>query len=88
MASYFFGACAQASSPSKAGTMMLSDSPHEISHAPRERETERGKTVTVVDGNLGVHLPLKIKIFLWLICNDRIQSAEQLVKRNWPGDSS
>jgi hypothetical protein len=30
-------------------------------------------------------LPLKIRIFLWQVCNDRIQSAEQLIKRNWPG---
>lgn len=33
-------------------------------------------------------LPLKIKIFLWLVCNDKIQSAEQLVKRKWPGDTN
>jgi hypothetical protein len=31
-------------------------------------------------------LPLKIKVFLWQVCNDKIQSAEQLKKRNWPGD--
>jgi hypothetical protein len=31
------------------------------------------------------YLPLKIKIFLWQICNDKIQSAEQLRKRNWTG---
>jgi hypothetical protein len=30
-------------------------------------------------------LPLKIKIFLWQICNDKIQSAEQLKKKNWSG---
>jgi hypothetical protein len=30
-------------------------------------------------------LPLKIKIFLWRVCNDKIQSAEQLRKRNWKG---
>jgi hypothetical protein len=30
-------------------------------------------------------LPLKIKIFLWQVCNDKIQSAEQLRKRNWTG---
>jgi hypothetical protein len=30
-------------------------------------------------------LPLKIKIFLWQICNDKIQTAEQLRKRNWTG---
>lgn len=29
------------------------------------------------------NLPLKIKIFLWQLCNDGIQSAEQLRKRNW-----
>lgn len=31
-------------------------------------------------------LPLKIKFFLWSIYSDCIPSAEQLVKRNWPGD--
>lgn len=31
-------------------------------------------------------LPLKIKIFLWQVCNNKVQSAEQLRKRNWPGD--
>jgi hypothetical protein len=30
-------------------------------------------------------LPLKIKIFLWQVCNDKIQSAEQLRMRNWKG---
>jgi hypothetical protein len=30
-------------------------------------------------------LPLKIKIFLWQICDDKIQSAEQLRKKNRPG---
>jgi hypothetical protein len=30
-------------------------------------------------------IPLKIKIFLWQVINDNIQSAEQLKKRNWPG---
>jgi hypothetical protein len=30
-------------------------------------------------------LPLKIKIFLWQICNDKLQTAEQLGKRNWTG---
>jgi hypothetical protein len=34
------------------------------------------------------NLPLKIKIFLWLVCNDRIQSADQLVRRKWPGDAN
>jgi hypothetical protein len=29
-------------------------------------------------------LPLKIKIFLWQVCNDKVQSAEQLKKKNWP----
>jgi hypothetical protein len=28
-------------------------------------------------------LPLKIKMFLWQVCNDKIQSAEQLRKKNW-----
>jgi hypothetical protein len=30
-------------------------------------------------------LPLKIKIFLWQVCNDKIQSAEQLKAKNWTG---
>jgi hypothetical protein len=30
-------------------------------------------------------LPLKIKNFPWKICNDKIQSAEHLRKRNWTG---
>jgi hypothetical protein len=30
-------------------------------------------------------VPLKIRIFLWKVINDKIQSAEQLKKRNWPG---
>jgi hypothetical protein len=30
-------------------------------------------------------IPLKIMIFLWQVCNDKIQSAEQLKKRNWEG---
>jgi hypothetical protein len=30
-------------------------------------------------------VPLKIRIFLWQVINDKIQSAEQLKKRNWPG---
>lgn len=25
-------------------------------------------------------------MFLWQVCNDKIQSAEQLKKRNWPGE--
>jgi hypothetical protein len=28
-------------------------------------------------------LPLKVKIFLWQVCNDKIQSAEQLKAKNW-----
>jgi hypothetical protein len=28
---------------------------------------------------------LKIRIFLWQVINDKIQSAEQVKKRNWPG---
>lgn len=31
-------------------------------------------------------IPMKIKFFLWSIYSDRLPSAEQLVKRNWPGD--
>jgi hypothetical protein len=30
-------------------------------------------------------LPLKIRIFLWQVINDKIQSAEQLKKREWSG---
>jgi hypothetical protein len=30
-------------------------------------------------------LPLKVKIFLWQVCNDKIQSAEQLKAKNWNG---
>lgn len=30
-------------------------------------------------------VPLKIKIFLWRVVNDKIQSAEQLKKKNWHG---
>jgi hypothetical protein len=33
-----------------------------------------------------VKIPLKIRIFLWQVCNDGIQSTEQLVKRNMLGD--
>ncbi|KAL6607011.1 hypothetical protein ACP70R_042664 [Stipagrostis hirtigluma subsp. patula] len=30
-------------------------------------------------------IPLKIKNFIWLLSHDRIQAAEQLVKKNWKG---
>jgi transcription elongation factor Elf1 len=30
-------------------------------------------------------LPLKVKIFLWKVCNDKIQSTEQLKAKNWNG---
>lgn len=30
-------------------------------------------------------MPPKIKIFLWQVLHDKIQSGEQLAKRNWPG---
>jgi hypothetical protein len=30
-------------------------------------------------------LPLKIKIFLWQLYNEKIQTAERLKKRNWAG---
>jgi hypothetical protein len=33
-------------------------------------------------------VPLKIRIFLWQVINDKIQSAEQLKKRNWPGPTA
>jgi hypothetical protein len=29
------------------------------------------------------HLSLKIKMFLWQVCNDKVQSVEQLAKKNW-----
>lgn len=32
-------------------------------------------------------IPMKIKIFLWSIYSDCIPSAEQLVRRNWPGEA-
>jgi hypothetical protein len=31
-------------------------------------------------------IPMKIKIFLWSIYSDCLPSAEQLVRRNWPGE--
>jgi hypothetical protein len=34
----------------------------------------------------GAKLPLKIKVFLWQMYNDRLQTAEQLKKRNWKGE--
>jgi hypothetical protein len=30
-------------------------------------------------------LPLKIRIFLWQMANDRLPTVEQLKKRNWGG---
>jgi hypothetical protein len=36
---------------------------------------------------LKARLPLKIKVFVWQVYNNRIPSAEQLIKRNWPGDT-
>jgi hypothetical protein len=35
---------------------------------------------------LKARLPLKIKVFVWKVYDNRIPSAEQLIKRNWPGD--
>ena len=32
-----------------------------------------------------VRIPMKIKFFLWSIYSDCLPSAEQLVRRNWPG---
>jgi hypothetical protein len=32
-----------------------------------------------------VKLPLKVKIFLWQVCNDKIQLAEQLKAKYWNG---
>lgn len=31
-------------------------------------------------------IPRKIKFFLWSIYSDCLPTAEQLVKRNWPGE--
>ena len=31
------------------------------------------------------HIPLKIKFFLWMAFNDRIQAAVQLKKKKWSG---
>ena len=36
----------------------------------------------------GSKLPLKIKIFMWLALQDRLQSGVALKKRNWKGDSN
>jgi hypothetical protein len=30
-------------------------------------------------------LPLKIRMFLWQVCNNKIQSADQLDRKNWKG---
>jgi hypothetical protein len=34
----------------------------------------------------GTKLPLKIRIFLWQVVHDKLQSAEQLKKWEWKGD--
>jgi hypothetical protein len=34
----------------------------------------------------GAKRPLKVRIFLWHVFNDRLQSVEQLKKREWKGD--
>jgi hypothetical protein len=34
----------------------------------------------------GAKLPLKIRIFLWQVVHDRLESAEQLKKREWNGE--
>ena len=31
-------------------------------------------------------LPLKIKVFLWQLLHDKLQSAVQLKRRNWTGE--
>jgi hypothetical protein len=33
-------------------------------------------------------VPLKVRIFMWQMFHDRLQSAEQLKKRNWKGEIS
>jgi hypothetical protein len=33
-------------------------------------------------------LPMKLKVFMWLACQNRIQSGEALKKMNWKGDPS
>lgn len=35
---------------------------------------------------LSIPVPLKVKIFLWLMIKGRIQTAEQLKKMKWPGE--
>jgi len=36
----------------------------------------------------GSKLPLKIKVFMWLAYQDRLQTGENLKKRHWKGDGS
>ena len=33
----------------------------------------------------GCDIPLKVKIFIWMLAHDRIQSAVQLRKKKWSG---
>jgi hypothetical protein len=32
---------------------------------------------------LAAKLPLKIRMFLWQVCNDKIQFVDQLARKNW-----
>jgi hypothetical protein len=31
-------------------------------------------------------MPMKTKVFMWLVYDDRVQSGEALKKKNWKGD--
>jgi hypothetical protein len=33
-----------------------------------------------------IRIPLKIKVFLWLLCREAILTKDNLVKRNWKGN--
>ena len=43
---------------------------------------------TKMKGVWKARIPQKIKIFLWMAWKDKLQTAEQLVKRNWKGPIS
>ena len=36
----------------------------------------------------GCDIPLKVKIFIWMLAHDRIQSAVQLKKKKWSGSEA
>lgn len=33
-----------------------------------------------------LHLPLKIKVFMWMVFKQRITTRDQMIKRGWPGN--